>query len=202
MMRKRINKYSLLYGLIIFILVIIIESIIRMKFSFIYSVSFVLGLFTGLLNLFITDHNLSKVEFNMISKPKIYFTFSHVFKFIIYGIVLFASAYFLGYLTSFTCAFGMVFHKIVIYYLYLVKDVRDDKKRMVDSLNLSYDIKQKLKYNDFFKVEDITLVNRERLLKFLSNDEVEKVIKSLKEHELFIKGELEAIIDDDESDDV
>ena len=48
----------------------------------------------------------------------------------------------------------------------------------------------------------MTEVNRERLLEFLSNQEVEDIIKSLKEFELFIKGELEAIIDNDETVDV
>jgi hypothetical protein len=45
-------------------------------------------------------------------------------------------------------------------------------------------------------------VNREKLLEFLTDEEVNIVIKSLKEFELFIKGELEAIIDNDESVDV
>ena len=83
-----------------------------------------------------------------------------------------------------------------------IKDSRDDKKRLVDALNISDELKQKLKYNDFFKVSDLTEVNRERLLEFLSNQEVEDIIKSLKEFELFIKGELEAIIDNDETVDV
>ena len=96
----------------------------------------------------------------------------------------------------------MLFHKIIIYYLYTIKDSRDDKKRLVDALNISNELKQKLKYNDFFKVSDLTEVNRERLLEFLSNQEVEDIIKSLKEFELFIKGELEAIIDNDETVDV
>ena len=72
----------------------------------------------------------------------------------------------------------------------------------MDALNISNELKQKLKYNDFFKVSDLTEVNRERLLEFLSNQEVEDIIKSLKEFELFIKGELEAIIDNDETVDV
>ena len=96
----------------------------------------------------------------------------------------------------------MLFHKIMIYYLYTIKDSRDDKKRLVDALKIPKDIKQKLKYNDFFKVNDITEVNREKLLEFLTDEEVNIVIKSLKEFELFIKGELEAIIDNDDNVDV
>lgn len=201
-MRKRINKYTVHYGIVVCILCLIIESLIQLKFSFKFSAAYILGLFTGLLNLLITDYGLSKIEFNMISRPKIYFTFSHITKFIIYGLVMFSCAYLFGYFTAFTCAFGMLFHKIIIYYLYTIKDARDDKKRTVDALKISNEIKLKFKYNDFFKVNDITEVNRERLLQFLSAEEVEIVIKSLKEFELFIKGELEAIIDNDESVDV
>ena len=201
-MRKRINKYTIHYGIVVCILCLIIESLIQLKFSFKFSTAYIIGLFTGLLNLLITDYGLSKIEFNMISRPKIYFTFSHITKFIIYGLVMFSCAYLLGYFTAFTCAFGMLFHKLIIYYLYTIKDSRDDKKRLVDTLNISNELKQKLKYNDFFKVSDLTEVNRERLLEFLSNQEVENIIKSLKEYELFIKGELEAIIDNDETVDV
>ena len=131
-----------------------------------------------------------------------FYSFIHVLKFIIYGVVLYLSTYFLGFYTAFTCTFGMVFNKIIIYYINLIKVPREDKKRSVDKLDLPKEIIEKLKYNDFFKVMDITEVNREKLLSFLTNEEVELVIKSLKKYELFIKGELEAIIDNDESVDV
>jgi len=198
-MKKRINEYTIQYGIVAYILCFIIESVVQLKFSYRFSLTFIIGLFIGLLNLAITDFGLSKLEFSMVSKPKIYFTLLHIIKFIIYGLVMFACAYLFGYYTAFTCALGMLFHKIIIYYLYTIKDFRDDKLRLVDALKLSTEIKQKLKYNDFLKVSDITEVNRERLLQFLSNEEVEMVIKSLKEFELFIKGELEAIIDNDDT---
>ena len=201
-MRKRINKYTIHYGIVACILCLVIESIIQLKFSFRFSLALIAGIFTGLLNLWITDFGLSRLEFNMVSRPKVYFTLSHIVKFLIYGLVMFACAYLFGYFTAFTCAFGMLFHKIMIYYLYTIKDSRDDKKRLVDALKIPKDIKQKLKYNDYFKVNDITEVNREKLLEFLTDEEVNIVIKSLKEFELFIKGELEAIIDNDDNVDV
>ena len=71
-MRKRINKYTIIYGSIITIICLVIESLVQLKFSFIFALSFIVGVFTGLLNLFITDFNLSRLEFNMISKPKVY----------------------------------------------------------------------------------------------------------------------------------
>ena len=90
--------------------------------------------------------------------------------------------------------------KKIIYLLNLVIIPKEDKIRSVDKLDLPKSIIEKLKYNDFIKVIDITEVNREKLLTFLTPKEVELVIKSLKEFELFIKGELEAIIDDENID--
>ena len=115
---------------------------------------------------------------------------------------MYLSTDFLGLYTAFLCAFGMLFHKIIIYYLNLLKVPWEDKIRLVTELELSNEIINKLINNNFKKVMDITEVNRERLLQFLNNKEIELVIKSLKKHELFIKGELEAIIDNDEIVDV
>lgn len=199
-MRKAINKYSLLFGFVIFILMLIIESLICFKFSYFYSLAYLFGLVTGLFNLFLTDLGLSRLEYSSVNRPKIFYTFLHIFKFVIYAIVLYISVVLFGKYTVITCAFGMLINKIVIYFLYLVKIPREDKKMLVDSLNLPKEIIEKLKYNDFFKVIDITEVNRERLLQFLNNSEVRLVINSLKEHELFIKGELEAILEDDDTD--
>lgn len=196
-MRRRINKYSVIYGLIIFVLCLIIESVIQLKFSYVFAISFVVGLFTGLLNLYITDIGLQKLEFSMVTKPKVFYSGLHIIKFLIYGLIMFLFAYMLGVYTAFTCAFGMLLHKIVIHYLYLIKDPKDDKNRQIDELNLPKSIKIKLKENNLEKVIDITNYNREQLSKFLTNEEIEIVIKSLKKYELFIKGELEAIIDDE-----
>ena len=64
---------------------------------------------------------------------------------------------------------------------------------------LAYHNQKKLKQNGFTKVLQITEVNRERLQEFLTVEETNEVIRSLKEYELFIKGELEAIQEDDDS---
>lgn len=201
-MIKRIVKNSLFFGLFVFIIILLLESLIQVKISLNFSLAFVFGLFTGLLNLFISDKSLERLEYNEVSRPRLFYSLVHVLKFVIYGVVLYTSTFFLGLYTAFTCAFGMVFNKIIIYYINLIKVSREDKKRSVDKLDLPKEIIEKLKYNDFFKVMDITEVNREKLLSFLTNEEVELVIKSLKKYELFIKGELEAIIDNDENVDV
>lgn len=201
-MRKRINKSTIIFGSIVSLIILLVESLVQLKFSFIFTIAYVLGLFTGLLNLMISDMGLSRLEFSQVSKPKVFYSLLHILKFIIYGIVLYSVAYFLGYLTTFTCAFGMLFHKIIIYYLFLGKDQIDDKNRLIDKLKISDEIKQKLKENNYYKTSDLTETNRETLLKFLTNIEIDQIIKSLKEYELFIKGELEAIIEDDENLDI
>ncbi len=196
-MRKRINKFSIIIGIVLLVICIIVESLVQLKFSFIYGISFAVGLFTGLFNLFLTDATLSKLEFSMVSKPRVFYTSVYIIKFLIYGIVMFLSAYLLNKYTIFTCAFGMLLHKIIIYYLYLMKDKRDDNNRKIDELNIPETIKIKLKSNNLLKVIDITNQNRQQLSKFLTNEEIDIVIKSLKKYEMFIKGELEAIIEDD-----
>ncbi len=201
-MIKRINKYSIILGLIVSLVILLIESIIQLRFSYCFSLTFIIGLFTGLLVLFISDLSLEKIEYGYVSKPKIFFGGFAIFKMLIYGVVLYFSTLYFGLYTAFTCAFGFLFNKLIIKLLFLVIDPKKDKKRLVDKLNLSKEIIEKLKYNDFFTVIEITEVNRERLRQFLNEKEIELVIKSLKEYELFIKGELEAIIDDDENVDV
>lgn len=201
-MIKKITKNSLLFGLIVFVIILLIESIIQLKFSFNFSLAYIIGLFTGLFNLFISDKSLERLEYSEVTRPRFFYSIIHILKFVIYGVVLYTSTLFLGLYTSFACAFGMLFNKIIIYYINLVKIPKEDKLRTVDKLDLPKEIINKLKFNDFIKVMDITEVNRERLLQFLTNQEVELVIKSLKKYELFIKGELEAIIDNDETVDV
>ena len=199
-MKKKIYKYSLLFGIIISIVIIIIESLILKRFNVNFTLAFIIGLLTGLFNFFLSDKSLERIEYNNVSKPKLFYSLIHVLKFIIYGVILYLSTYFLGMYTAFTCAFGMVFNKLIIYLLNLVIIPKEDKIRSVDKLDLPKSIIEKLKYNDFIKVIDITEVNREKLLTFLTPKEVELVIKSLKEFELFIKGELEAIIEDENID--
>lgn len=201
-MIKKISKQTLIFGLPLCLIILIIESLINWQFSFFYSLAFIIGLFTGLLNLYITNRGLKPLEYNAVSKPKLFYSLLHILKFLIYGLVLYFSTLFFGLYSAFACAFGMLFNKIVIYYIYLIKVPREDKKRLVDKLDLPKSIIEKLKYNDFFKIMDITEVDRKRLREFLTEQEVDSVIKSLKKYELFIKGELEAIIENDENVDV
>ena len=201
-MIKRIVKNSLFFGLFVFIIILLLESLIQVKISLNFSLAFVFGLFTGLLNLFISDKSLERLEYNEVSRPRFFYSLVHVLKFVIYGVVLYTSTYFLGLYTAFTCTLGMLFNKIIIYYINLIIVPKEDKSRSVDKLDLSKEIINKLKYNNFIKVIDVTKVDKKRLLTFLTENEVEKVIKSLKKYELFIKGELEAIIDNDKTVDV
>lgn len=194
---KRIIKTTIFFSIPVCLLILILESIIQWKISFFYCLSFVIGLFTGILNLLITDFGLRKLEFSEVSRPKAYYSLLHILKLVIYGVVLYFSTKLLGLYTSFLCAFGMVFNKIIIYYINLIKIPKEDNKRKVEELDLPLEIINKLKQNNYEKVNDIINVNRKKLLEFLNDKEVELIIKSLKKYELFIKGELEAIIDND-----
>lgn len=199
-MIKRIIKKTIIFSIPVSILILLLESVIQSKFSFVYCLAYVIGVFTGILNLLLTNAGLNALEFSRVSKPKIYYSLLHVLKLIIYGIVLYCCALYLGVYTSFTCTFGMIFNKILIYYVNLYVIPKEDKYRKVEDLDLPKQLIEKLKNNKFNKVEDITMVNRERLSEFLNEKEVELVIESLKKYELFIKGELEAIIDNDNDD--
>lgn len=196
-MTKKISYYSLLFGSGVSILTLIIESLLSKQFNFTYTIAFIIGLLIGLFNLFLTDKSLNRLEF--VSKPKIYYSGSYVVRFIIYGLTLWFTVSFIGKFEVFTCAFGMLFNKIMIYYIYLVRVPKEDNVRLVDELEVDKTIIIKLKENGFYKVKDITEVDRERLLTFLEETEVEKVINILKNYELFIKGELEVIIENDDA---
>lgn len=198
-MIKIIRNNSLFFGAIVSSIILLVESFIELNFKFNFSLAFIIGLFTGIINLYISNKSLERIVYNDITKPRLFYSLVHVIKYIIYGVVLYLSTYLLGFYTAFSCAFGMVFNKIIIYYINLVKVPREDRLRFVDELDIPKEIIEKLKSNGFLKVMDITEVNREKLLSFLSNKEVEIIKKSLKKYELFIKGELEAIIDNDEN---
>ncbi len=198
-MLKRINKATILCGLVIAGIILLVESLINNGFHYQFALAFFLGLGTGLLNLFISDKAIEKVQYSLVRNPKAYFPAINILKLLIYGLVLAFTAVFIAEYAVFTCFFGIMLNKIVIYLLYLIVDKIEDNKRTVDDLHINEQIKQKLKDNGFVKVLDITNVNRERLMQFLTLNETNIVIRSLKEYELFIKGELEAIIEDDDT---
>lgn len=198
-MLKRINRATIVCGIVIAIIILLTESLITNSFHFQFVSAFILGLFTGLLNLFISDKAIEKVQYNLVRNPKAYLPSINILKLLIYALAFVFTALYIEPFAVFTCFFGIMLNKIVIYLLYLVVDKIQDKKRTVDDLHISEVIKQKLKDNGFMKVLDITNVNRQRLMQFLTLNETEIVIRSLKEYELFIKGELEAIIEDDDA---
>lgn len=198
-MLKRISKVTVIVSLIIGLIVLIIESLVSKGFSYKFTVGLLIGVVTGLLNLFITDHAIEKVQYNMVKNPKAYFPSINILKLLIYALSFIIVAKFIEPFAVFTCFLGIMLNKIVIYILYLVVDKIKDKKRTIDTLPIKDGIKEKLKENGFAKVLQITEVNRERLQEFLTVEETNEVIRSLKEYELFIKGELEAILEDDDT---
>lgn len=198
-MVKRISKVTIIVSLIIGCIVLLIESLITKAFSFKFTIGLFIGVVTGLLNLFITDHAIEKVQYNMVKNPKAYFPSINLLKLLIYALSFVIVAKFIEPFAVFTCFLGIMLNKIVIYILYLVVDKVKDKKRPIEKLHIKPLIKDKLKQNGFTKVIEITEVNRDRLHEFLTQEETNEVIRSLKEYELFIKGELEAIKEDDDT---
>ena len=198
-MLKRINKVTIIVSLIIACLIFVIESLIVKQITYKFTLSFIIGVVTGLFNLFITDHAIEKVQYNLVRNPKAYFPSVNLIKLLIYALSFVIVAKFIEPYGVFTCFLGIMLNKIVIYVLYLVVDKIKDNKRTIEKLYIKDSIKQKLKDNGYNLVNDITNVNRETLQKFLTVKETNEVIRSLKEFELFIKGELEAIIEDDDA---
>lgn len=197
-MLKRISKVTIICALGCGLITLIIESVIQKQFSYYFSLALLIGVATGLFNLFLTDHAIEKVQYNLVKNPKAYFPSINLIKLLIYAACFVFVAKFLNPYAVFTCFFGVMLNKIVIYILYLLVDKIKDKKRTVDALPIKQDIKDKLKANGFEMVSQITEVNREKLQEFLTVQETNEVIRALKEFELFIKGELEAIIEDDD----
>lgn len=197
-MVKRINKVTIISAIIFSVIILLIESLISKHFSYCFTIAFIIGVITGLFNLFLTDHTIEKVQYNIVKNPRAYFPSINLIKLLIYAAAFVIVAYYLNPYAVFTCFFGVMLNKIVIYILYLAVDKMKDKKRTVDDLPIKEVIKEKLKHNGFTMVSQITEVNREKLQEFLTVQETNEVITTLKEYELFIKGELEAIKEDDD----
>ncbi len=196
-MTKIIRNVTLISALFISVLILVLHSIITKTFAYSYTISFILGTFSSVFCLYITDWSLEKFERRELNNPKAWFVSISLLKFIIYGLTFALALLIFDYLSVIFVFFGMILMKIVIYLRYLVIIPWQDKRRKIEELAINDSIKEKLKENGYLLVMQITEVDRIKLGTFLSDDETEAVIKSLKQYELFIKGELGAIEDDD-----
>ncbi len=193
---KKVLKCLLFYGLIVSIIIFVVELIIH-SFYFKYSISFVIGIFTSFICFMINSFTVTKVTENPESKIKFYVISSYLLRLIIYGVVLY-----LVYISPlkygiFTCFFGFLSIRICILIVYNILEKYQDKTRKIDVLKLDKDIIIKLKNNQINYTKELCEKSRNDLNKYFDDEEINKIIEALKEYELFIKGELEVINDDD-----
>ena len=195
---KKVLKCLLFYGIIVSLIILIIELIVHLGI-FNYTISFLIGIITSFLCFMIMSFTVSKLTENPESKIKFYVFSSYLIRLIIYGCVMYL-VYIspLGY-GVFTCFFGFLSIRICILLVYNIFEKYQDNKRLIDSLKINDEIKKKLKNHQISYVKELCEKSREDLSEYLNEEEINIIISALKEYELFIKGELEVIKDDDGS---
>ncbi len=99
----------------------------------------------------------------------------------------------------FTCFLGFFAIRIAIHVRYNIVEPYLDKNNSIDKLNVNDEIKIKLKEHNINKFIDLTNSHKNELLEFLSLNEYKKLHNALLEYELFVKGELEVIKEDENS---
>ena len=195
---KKVLKCLLFYGLIVSLIIFILELIIHLGI-FNYTISFIIGIITSFICFMIMSFTVTKLTDNPESKIKFYVFSSYSLRLIIYGVVMY-----LVYISPlkygvFTCFFGFLSIRICILIVYNIIEKINDNKRKIDNLNIDVYIKDQLKNHNIIYVKELCEKSRNDLSEYLNEEEINKIIEALKEHELFIKGELEVIKDDDGS---
>ncbi len=195
---KKVLKCLLFYGLIVSLIIFILELIIHLGI-FNYTISFIIGIITSFICFMIMSFTVTKLTDNPESKIKFYVFSSYLLRLIIYGVVMY-----LVYISPlkygvFTCFFGFLSIRICILIVYNIIEKINDNKRKIDNLNIDVYIKDQLKKHNILYVKDLCEKSRKDLSEYLNEEEINKIIEALKEYELFIKGELEVIKDDDGS---
>ncbi len=196
---NKIKKITLLYIGIVFILIFLLECSITKSFSYRWSCSFLFGGIINLLCFFLSEVAIKKA-FNRSKGSRAIFVVFNLLKLCLYALVfLFVGFFFLTY-GVFLAGFGMLSIKIVISIRYLVIERIDDHRRKIDKLDISLETKEKLKRKDILKTEQLTQMSRDDLSSFLEEEEIEKISKELRKYGLFLKQELEVMLEDENDD--
>lgn len=197
---KKVYKTFLIISPIILLIVFLFELIFK-SFTFIYTLSYFIGCLTSALCFFFSVKAVDGIDPTSKRKSKTFVIGMYFLKLIIYTIVaLFVYLYIYKH-TIFTCFLGFFTIRIAIQIRFSFIDPYLDKHRSVDMLNVSDEIKQKLKHHNINKFIDLTNSHKQDLLKFLTSYEYMKLHNALIEYELFVKGELEVIEEDENSND-
>ena len=195
---KKVYKTYLLIVPIILLIIFLFELIFK-SFKFIYSLTYLIGAITSALCFYLSIKSVDSIDpFNKRrSKTKViglYFV-----KLIIYGFVAVLVYLYIYEYAIFTCFLGFFAIRIAIHVRYNIVEPYLDKNNSIDKLNLNDEIKIKLKEHKINKFIDLTNSHKNELLEFLSLNEYKKLHNALLEYELFVKGELEVIKEDENS---
>ena len=194
---KKVLKTLLFYFSFLTVAGIIVEIIIK-NTLFNYTISYVIGTITSLISFLITSFSVN-LAIKKEKKGSLVLVFSYIFRLIIYGAILYLIYRLFPKYSIFTCFFGFLSIRISILINYSIVEKIKDNKRSIDELKINDTIKKILKDNNILKVKDLINIERITLLEILSEEEIKEISKSLKEYELFLKGELEVIKEDDDS---
>ena len=195
---KKVLKVLLFYAISITIISFIIELLFK-NYLFNYTISLIIGILVSMFNFFLLGITVNKVTNNN-SKVQFWVISSYILRLLICALcmyLIFISSFHYG---IFTCFFGFLSIRISIFINYNILEKIKDEKRTIDELKINNNIKQELKNNQILTTKQLCAYSREELMKFLSEDDINDIILALKEYELFIKGELEVIKDNDDSD--
>ena len=195
---KKVLKVLLFYAISTTIISFIIELLFK-NYLFNYTLSLIIGIIISMLNFFILGITVNKVTNNN-SKVKFWVISSYILRLLICALcmyLIFISPFHYG---IFTCFFGFLSIRICIFINYNIIEKIKDEKRKIDELKINDNIKQELKNNQIYTSKQLCTHSKEDLLKFLSEEDINSIINALKEYELFIRGELEVIKDNDDSD--
>lgn len=194
---KKVLKTLLFYGITVLIISFLIEIILK-NYLFNYTISLLIGIIVSIINFFLLGITVNKVTNNN-SKVAFWTISSYILRLIICGLCLyliFISPFKYG---IFTCFFGFLSIRICIFINYnIIEKIKDDK-RSIDELNIDENIKNILKEHNITKTKELCNYSRNDLNKFLDEEDINRIILALKEYELFIKGELEVIKENDDS---
>ena len=194
---KNVIKTYVFYSLITLSIILIVENIIfPLKFS--YSICYLIGLIISLVCFLITSLSVNRVTSFPEGRVKFITIGAYFIRLFIYALSLYFVFKYINEYGVFTCFFGFLSIRICIYLKFTIFESFEDKRRSVDKLKIDNSIKAKLKVHGIYKTSELVLYDKERL-NFLNEYEIDKIINALKEYGLFIKGELEVIKEDDDS---
>lgn len=195
---KKVYKTFLIISPIILLIVFLFELIFE-SFTFIYTISYLIGSITSAFCFYLSIKSVNAVDPYDKKGTKTRVIGLYFLKLIVYGVVAILVYLYIYKHTIFTCFLGFLSIRIAIYIRYNLIEPYLNKHSKIEKLNVSDEIKLKLKQHKINKFIDLTNSHKNDLLLFLTKLEYKKLKKALFEYELFVKGELEVIREDENS---